>query len=649
MNPYLNRVMIQDPNQFYGRQSEVRRIFSRIGGNRPQSISIVGERRIGKSSLLHYLSCREVQERYFAGSSLPVIVFLDFQQLRHFTVEEFFSLLTTRVRQVCAGIPETVTPGYRAFQSLLESFQTMNLRLVLLFDEFQGITTNSAFNIEFYSFLRSMANNYSVAYVTSSSVELQRLCYCSDISDSPFFNIFTNLHLKPFEREEALGLIEKPSEQQGCSLRRFADEILSMAGLFPFYLQIACSIYFDCWNANPDKELDRQEVKERFLEEASSHFSYFWEHTTPEAQAILERLLHEVQPRPEEAYVSQALQRNGYLIHEQEKLRIFSPVFAEYIRMITSSGGRAGRILAGAPLPEHPIEPGARVHQYLLLRKAGEGGMGIVYEAQDTTLGRKVAVKFVKPQLLQQDVARKRFLREARTAACLNHPAIASVYELFEYGKHLGLVMEWIDGVTLKQRILKNGRIKYLDLAAWMIEACDGLETAHRQGIVHRDINCNNLMINAVNRIKVTDFGLAKFYTENMLETASSVSGAGALLGTIDYMSPEQVHGGPIDARSDLFCLGVVIFEAISGVLPFRRNSALASMQATVGEPVPLLARYQVERAGEIQGMVNKLLEKSPQRRYASAAEVKAEFEKLLKSDEDRPAGRTSWRFFDAS
>jgi eukaryotic-like serine/threonine-protein kinase len=647
VNPYLHRVMIQDPHQFFGRQAEIRRILSRVGAGRPQSISIVGERRIGKSSLLYHLSCREVQERYFAGSAVPVIVFLDFQQLRYLTIEEFFIQLMTRVRQVCAETPATASPGYRAFQDLLESFQKRNLKLVLLFDEFQGITTNSAFNIEFYSYLRSMANNYAVAYVTSSSVELQRLCYCSDISDSPFFNIFTNLYLKPFEREEALGLIEAPSQQQGCPLARYADEILSLAGLFPFYLQIACSVYFDCLISDPDKELNRQEVKERFLEEAATHFDYFWEHASPEAHAVLGRILHGVQPQPEELYISQALQRSGYLIREQDQFRVFSPLFAEHIQMITSSGSHRGeKVHRDNPPAEITIEPGASIHHYLLRRKAGEGGMGVVYEAEDATLGRKVAVKFVKPQLLQQEVVRKRFLREARTAACLSHPAIASIHELFEYGKHLGLVMEWIDGMTLKQRILRDGRIAFKELAAWVMDACDGLETAHKRGIVHRDINCNNLMVNAANRIKITDFGLAKFFEQEMLDTATSISGAGALIGTIDYMSPEQVHGNPTDARSDLFSLGVVIFEAISGALPFRRNSALASMQATAKEPPPPLACYLVEKPGDIERVIHRLLEKSPEKRYGSAAELKGELEKLLQHEEAPP--RTPLRFFDA-
>ncbi len=631
MNPYLNRVMIQDPKQFFGRRSEVRRILARLGADRPQSISVVGERRIGKSSLLYHLTCREVQERHLTDRSSLVIVFLDFQQLRNITIEDFFGLLLSEIGRACSETPDAGPPSYRSFQVLLEGFRRRKRRLILLFDEFQAITSNPAFNIEFYSYLRSMANNYAVAYVTSSNIELQRLCYSSNISDSPFFNIFSNFYLKAFERDEASELISKPSDERGVPLGAYADEIIGMAGLFPFYLQIACSIYFECLKGDPDKPLDREEIKARFVEEAGPHFDYFWEHEAPECQVVLEKLARGEQAEPEETHICQTLHRKGYLAREQEKFRLFSPVFADRIRMLASGPSRAARAFtASASGGSFPVGPGVRVNQYQILRKAGEGGMGIVYEAEDTALSRKVALKFIKPDRVQDELPRKRFLQEARSAACLSHPAIASVYELFEYGKRLGLALEWIDGSTLKQRILKEGRIKSDQLMTWMVEALDGLEEAHSHGIVHRDINPSNLMLTLHDHIKIMDFGLARSGGLGVENTQTALTLAGTLMGTIDYMSPEQAQGIPADLRSDLFSLGVVFFEGLTGILPFAADSTIGKLQAIIHTPVPPLSRYGVERSGLLEPILNRMLAKSPDKRHGSAAELRADLQKLV-------------------
>ncbi|HYK90853.1 MAG TPA: protein kinase [Acidobacteriota bacterium] len=631
MNPYLNRVMIQDPNQFFGRRSEIRRILARLGADRPQSISLVGERRMGKSSLLYHLTCREVQERHLPDRSSLVIVFLDFQQLRQITVADFFGLLLDEIRRACSETLDTGPPGYRAFQNLLEAFRREKRKLILLFDEFQAITSNPAFSVEFYSYLRSMANNYAVAYLTSSNIELQRLCYSSNISDSPFFNIFSNFYLKTFEREEACDLICRPSSEQELPLRTYADEIIDIAGLFPFYLQIVCSIYFDWLKGNPGLEPDREEIKSRFVEEAAPHFDYFWEHAAPECQALLERLACGEQPNPEEVHICQSLQRKGYLLGEQQRLRLFSPIFADHIRMLASAPARAIRAhSAGGSVGNPAIGPGVRVHQYQILRKAGEGGMGVVYEAEDTELNRVVALKFIKPSLVQDEMPRRRFLQEARSAGSLSHPAIASVFELFEYGKNLGLALEWINGSTLKQRILKEGRVNLFRLLAWMVQALDGLEEAHKHGIVHRDINTSNLMLTLDDRIKIVDFGLARSTGLEMDKTRTAMTVAGALMGTIDYMSPEQAQGIPADARSDLYSLGVVFFEGLTGTLPYGGESAVAKLQAIIHVPVPSLDPYGIERSMCVEPVLTKLLAKSPETRHSSAAELREDLKRLL-------------------
>jgi len=619
--------MIQDPDQFYGRRREVTRILSRMGSDRPQSVSVVGERRIGKSSLLYHLTCPQVQTQYLRNSSSLVVVLLDFQQLRIVSLKDFFRLLLTQIRAIHKDLGAPGEPGYGAFQTILESLRQQGKKLILFFDEFDAITSNSAFEGEFFSYLRSAANNYAVAYVTSSKTELQRLCHSSEISDSPFFNIFTNLYLKPFDKDEALELISLPSEKQGTPLGTFGEDIISLAGLFPFYLQIACSVYFYWFDENPFKPVNREKIEAHFLEEAGPHFEYFWENCPSEYRQVLEGVMKGAQPGPEEVYICQKLLRDGYLIQEGKEFQIFSRVFAEHIRTIEHLSDETRRSLSSKASQSKPqLSPGLRVNQYEVLCKVGEGGMGIVYQAQDTVLGRKVALKIIKPELLKMEIPRKRFLQEARSAAALNHPVISSIYELFEYGNQVVLVMEWLDGKTLEQLLVEKGALEWRQLIQWLIEACGGLEVAHQNTIVHRDIKSSNLMITSDNHLKILDFGLAKHW-----EASAQLTMEGSVLGTPGYMSPEQARGDPLDHRSDLFSLGVVFFEGLTGKLPFQRESAAATLYAIVNEPVPYLGLYQIEDADRLEPVMRRLLEKSPEDRYRDAVELKKDLKQLLK------------------
>ncbi len=640
MNPYLNRVMIQDPRQFYGRRRELSRIFSRIGATRPQSVSVVGERRIGKSSILYQLTSREVQERFLSERSALVVVFLDFQQLRNITLQDFFLVLMNQIRRADAEIVVSDTTGYQALQQVQDCLRERNKRLALLFDEFDAITSNPVFDREFYSFLRSAANNSALAYVTSSKTELQRLCYSAEIADSPFFNIFSNLHLKPFERGEALELIAEPSRQCGIPLEPFADDILDLAGLFPFYIQIACCVYYDWLEENPGKEPCREEIESRFLEEAGPHLEYFWEQCLPECRRLLRNLMRGGQAAPEESDICRRLAREGYLIQQGQRYRIFSRVLADRVRELDSLGEqRSGsRQIPGTASPGSTVLE--QINQYQVLRQLAEGGMGVVYQAQDLSLDRTVAIKVIKPELLQMEAARRRFLQEARLAAALSHPAITTVYELLEHEDQVVLVMEWLEGKTLKEKILQEGRPEWRQLIHWLIEACSGLELAHRQGIVHRDIKPSNLMITNDNRLKIMDFGLAKHRAlESMATLTSDLTLKGALLGTLDYMSPEQACGQPLDHRSDLFSLGTVMFEGLTGQLPFRRTSAPATLHAIVNEPAPDVGLYQLDEAEQFNTILKKLLAKEPDRRYSNASELSQDLSELLK----RGKGFLSW------
>jgi serine/threonine-protein kinase len=276
------------------------------------------------------------------------------------------------------------------------------------------------------------------------------------------------------------------------------------------------------------------------------------------------------------------------------------------------------------------LTPGQQINQYRIIAKAGEGGMGVVYKAEDESLRRNVALKLCHPTYSSTEIIRKRLRREAVAAASLDHPGITAVHEMFEHSGQLTLVLEWIDGTTLKDLVLEQGPLDWRKLIPWLVEACDGLQNAHQKGIIHRDIKSSNLMISDDGHVKITDFGLAKCVEAESVPR-TELTGEGDILGTIAYMSPEQAKGEALDHRADLFSLGVVMFECLTGKLPFQRDNAAAILHAVTYEPAPYLGLYQISSADRLDPILKKLLEKSPDERYQSAAEAGKDLSELLR------------------
>jgi eukaryotic-like serine/threonine-protein kinase len=267
---------------------------------------------------------------------------------------------------------------------------------------------------------------------------------------------------------------------------------------------------------------------------------------------------------------------------------------------------------------------GQTIAQYRILEKLGEGGMGVVYKAEDLKLTRIVALKFLPHALHTSEPERARFLQEARAAAILNHPNICTIHDIQEHDGQQFIVMEYVEGVTVKSKI-ENGRLRMEDGIRYALEIGEALKEAHSKGIVHRDVKAENIMVNARDQIKVMDFGLAKLKGSLKLTQTSST------VGTLAYMAPEQLHGGEIDARSDIFSFGVLLFEMFTGRLPFKGEHEAAIMYSIVNEPPESLLKYHPELPAELERIIDRALEKTPEDRYQHVDDLVSELRRLQK------------------
>ena len=277
---------------------------------------------------------------------------------------------------------------------------------------------------------------------------------------------------------------------------------------------------------------------------------------------------------------------------------------------------------------------GTTVSHYKVLEKIGQGGMGEVFLAQDTSLDRKVALKFLPDFLHQDPVAEKRFLREAKSAAALDHPFICNIYEVGEEDGRSFISMEYVQGETLKEKLAKGPfpLKEALEKAAKIAEA---LEAAHKHNIVHRDLKPSNIMLTPEGHVKVMDFGLAKRLLPEDVDSqeqtiTANLTKTGTTLGTLAYMSPEQLRAQEIDTRSDIFSFGVVFYEMLTGVHPFKKAQPLETTTAILSEVPPPLSRYMNQVSPVLQRTVTKMLVREPERRYQHIGDVRIDLADLV-------------------
>jgi len=281
---------------------------------------------------------------------------------------------------------------------------------------------------------------------------------------------------------------------------------------------------------------------------------------------------------------------------------------------------------------ERAAPTGETVSHYRLLKKLGSGGMGEVYLAEDTLLGRRVALKFLAGDRIPDGQARKRFLLEAQTAAALDHPNICAVFEVGSEGDRDFIVMQYIEGEQLSA-LLRRRRLELPEVLAIATQVAAALEEAHAHGIVHRDVKPDNIMIGARDLAKLLDFGLAKVRVEGPVDehspTRSQKTTPGAVLGTIPYMSPEQVRGETLDARTDIFSMGSVLYEMVAGKRPFEEPSRAETMSAILAKPAPPLGRYLEVVPRELERILSRALAKDRERRYQTVKDLRLDLEAL--------------------
>ena len=629
---FFNRQRITDPGYFFGREREIEALYSAVLTR--QCRAIVGERKMGKSSLLTHIAHPDTLRQHGLQPERFIFVYIDLEGMASIQRDEFWPEV---LDQIALAMPPNDLKDqfskaalesdvrFMQVRRLLRRLSAANLQLVLMLDEFESLANNNAFDPSFYGELRSLAGELGVVYLTASKRSLYELTYQhSDTLSSPFFNIFSEVRLSLMPKEEAKSLVRglaaltaKPfSEDQ-------IERLIELAGHHPFFLQLA-GAYLETALADPDSPPEPLPetwllIRRRFLAEAEDHYRYLWSQLDGAEQSAL---LHLDNLKPESLRQLQAKAL-------AENTEPFSEGFAEFLARRTVSP-ESNTPATTTPIADTDNLTGITLGNYRVLAVVGRGGMATVYQGYQSSLDRYVAIKVLSSSLQSDSEFNDRFKREAETVGKLRHQNIMQMLDFGTHGALSYMVMEFINGQTLKDYIraqrASGRRLPPEEIIHITNAVAAALDYAHDHGLVHRDVKPANIMLrnepNKSNRNEITytpilaDFGVAR-----MLEGIQR-TGSDHAIGTPDYMSPEQARGEPAGPRSDIYALGIVVYEMVTGKLPFSGETALAVLLKHLHEQPPAVRLLAAEVTEELEVTLQQALAKDPIERFAHPTDL---------------------------
>ncbi|MCA9949019.1 MAG: protein kinase [Anaerolineales bacterium] len=652
-NPFFNRQRITDPAFFRGRERAVEALYSAIATR--QCRSVVGERKLGKSSLLTHLSCLDSLRQHGFDPQNYAFIYVDLEGMANISYAEFWPELLDQLEVALPASQSqllTLTQNlalesdvrFMQIRRLFRRIERAGVTLVLMLDEFESLASNAAFDPSFYGELRSLAGEMGVVYITASRRSLYDLTYQhADTLSSPFFNIFSEEGLELMPLPEAAVLLRDLSGMAGQ--RPFTPEqiecLIDLAGPHPFFLQVVGAYLYMARQENDIQNSVPEQVIARFNAEAEDHFRYLWRQlSVHEKSALLHLEMANSAALGTSAVNSQILNQ----LHAKSLIRQgtngswhpFSRAFTEFLERTDPTERPLPTTISNTDTGDLS---GVTLGNYRVLNPIGRGGMAVVYKGYQATLDRYVAIKVMSHTIAEDKTFIERFQREASSVARLRHQNLVQMLDFGVYEDISYMVMEYIEGDTLKARLqvlrAENERMPLPEVVEIIYDVAAAMDYAHAHGIVHRDVKPANIMLRPEERLAaltgavpftavLTDFGVAR-----MLEGVQ-ITGSGATIGTPDYMSPEQAQGQSAGPAADIYALGVVLYEMLTGQLPFTADSPVAVLLKHLQSRPPLLLDVAPELPPGVDMIMTRALAKEPQNRYPTAGQLAAELVEIV-------------------